>query len=284
MQSYSSGYVQGRRTRVIVKGDAHMPPVLFLHGIGRSLEDWEPQFSAYRHAGYRVIALDLPGNGFSERLPTITTLGMLARSVVETLDVIGETRRLHVLGHSLGGAVAMQLLTLRPERVATLVLCSSVGFGSETHPMLRLAATPFIGSLATRCTTRASARMIERLLYADQSLATKERIDHALTLARQPDTGVVTYETARSGGTIRGIRPEWREKLLDDVSLRPRPTLIVWGDRDRILPVKQLDAAQQFLPHAQVHVFRNVGHMPQVEVAREFAQLTLNFLQSHAIA
>jgi pimeloyl-ACP methyl ester carboxylesterase len=284
MQSIKSVDVKDRRTRVLIEGGADRPPILLLHGIGRSLEDWEPQFSLLRQAGYRVIALDLPGNGFSARLPTSTTLRGLAQSVFETLDVIGETRRLHVMGNSLGRAVALQMLTLDPDRVATLVLASSAGFGSEVHPILRLVATPVLGALATRYSSRASARMHERRLYVDRSLATDERIDHALNIARQSDTGVVLHETARSLATVRGVRSEWREELMANVSRHLRPTLIVWGERDRILPAKQIDAAHRLLPHARVHLFEAVSHMPQVEAAVRFAELTVDFLRSQAAA
>jgi pimeloyl-ACP methyl ester carboxylesterase len=282
MQSVKYFDVKGRRTRVLVAGDANGHPILLLHGIGRSLEDWEPQFSRYRHAGYRVVALDLPGSGFSDRLHTSTTLCGLAQSVVETLDVIGEPGRLHVMGNSLGGAVGLRLLTLDPDRVATLVLADSGGFGSELHPVLRLIATPVLGSLATRYITRAGARMIERLLYVDRSLVTDERIDRALTFARRSGNRVVLHETARSLSTFRGVRSEWRDELMADVSKHLRPTLIAWGDSDRILPAKQTEAAHRLLPHARVRLFKGVGHMPQVESAEKFADLTLDFLRSHA--
>ena len=281
MQSIKYFDVKGRRTRVLVAGDVNGHPILLLHGIGRSLEDWEPQFSRYQHAGYRVVALDLPGSGFSDRLHTSTTLCGLAQSVVETLDVIGEAGRLHVMGNSLGGAVGLRLLTLDPDRVATLVLANSGGFGSELHPVLRLIATPVLGSLATRYITRAGVQMIERLLYVDRSLVTDERIDLALKLARRSRNRVVLHETARSVSTIRGVRSEWRDELIADVSKHLRPTLIVWGDSDRILPAKQTEAAQRLLPHARVHLFKGVGHMPQVECAEKFADLTLDFLRSH---
>jgi pimeloyl-ACP methyl ester carboxylesterase len=222
MHTIESIYVKGRRTRVLIEGDVHQTPIVLLHGVGRSLEDWQPQFLPFRQAGYRVIAPDLPGSGFSDRLPVPTTLPGLAQGVLETLDVIGETRRLHVMGNSMGGAVALQLLALDPDRVATLNLVSSAGC-----------------ALATRYTNRTSARMHERRLYVDRSLATDERVDRALTLARQSGTRAVVHESARSLASIRGARPEWRDELLRNVCQYPRPTLIVWGDRDRIVPGKQ---------------------------------------------
>ena len=93
--------VGGRRTRVRIEGDSQSPPVLLLHGIGRSLEDWAPQYP--RLAGsHRVIALDVAGFGFSDRLTERSTLKALAQSVIDTLDALGERRPLHVVGNSLG--------------------------------------------------------------------------------------------------------------------------------------------------------------------------------------
>jgi pimeloyl-ACP methyl ester carboxylesterase len=272
--------VKDRHVRVRVEGNTAEPPVLLLHGLGRSLEDWVPQHD--RLAGYRTIALDMPGFGFSDRPSGSITLPVFAQGVLDTLNVLGERRPLHVMGNSLGGAVALQLLVLEPQRVATLVLVNSAGFGRKIHPLIRLMAVPVIGGLATRVTTRASARMIERTIFADPSLVTNERIDHALEIARQSDTGAVVHETARLLGTSRGIRQEWRKKLITEASNHQRPTLIVWGDRDRILPAHQLEAACQLLPHAQHHLFAGTGHMPQIESADEFAELALDFIRSSA--
>ncbi|MGV9801380.1 alpha/beta fold hydrolase [Mycobacterium sp. NPDC003449] len=272
--------VEGRRARVRVEGEPDRTPILMLHGIARSLEDWEPQFTRYRDAGFRVIAVDLPGSGFSDRLPGKTALPGLAQGVVATLDAMGEVRPAHVVGSSLGGACALQILTMAPDRVASLILVGSAGFGAEVHPVLRMMATPIIGRLAARYPTRASARMIEETLYVDKSLVTDEAIDLALLLARVPGSGEVFHETARSLATIRGTRPEWRNKLLAGVLKHPRLTLIVWGDGDRVLPSTQMDVAHRIFPHAQAHLLEGVGHLPQLEAPDQFAQITLDFVRS----
>ena len=177
--------VNGRRTRIRIEGDPANPPMLLLHGVGRSLDDWAPQYP--RLAGsHLVIALDIPGFGFSTRSPDTTTLEVLARGVIETLDALGERRPLHVIGNSLGGAIALQLLVLDPDRVASLALINSAGFDAKVALVLRLLATPVVGRVATRRTTRASALLIERMLYADPKLATKERIEHALAITANP--------------------------------------------------------------------------------------------------
>ena len=269
--------VLGRRTRVRLEGDPDSPPVLLLHGIGRSLEDWGPQYPRLAGA-HRVIALDLPGSGFSARAPEPTTLEVLARGVLETLDTLGERRPLHVIGNSLGGAVAMQLLVLDPARVASLVLVDSAGFGAEVALALRLLAVPVLGELAGRRTTRGGARMLERLIFADRTLATTARIEHALAIAGQPDTSTVVLETTRALATFRGVKPAWRAQLTAAVAQHPRPTLVVWGDRDRIVPARHLDEARRVLPHAETQLFTNAGHMPQLECPDDFAARVLAFI------
>ncbi|MGV0991231.1 MAG: alpha/beta fold hydrolase [Mycobacterium sp.] len=269
--------VDGRRVRVRVDGDPSHPPVLLVHGIGRSLEDWDPQYERLA-AGHRVIAVDVPGFGFSDRPDGPITLSAFAKGVLGAVDVLGETRPLHVVGNSLGGAIAMQILANRPERVASLALIDPAGFGSEVTMLLRMLTLPVIGPLSTRRPTRASAKLLERTIFADPALATKARIDHALAIGGQPHTGAVMRETAVHLGTARGVRPGWRRQLAAFAAQHPRPTLVMWGDRDRVLPAHHLDEARRVFPHAETHLLPGIGHMPQIECPDEFADLMLPFL------
>lgn len=273
--------VKGRPTRVRVDGHPDMPPILLLHGIGRSLEDWAPQHR--RLDVFRTIALDLPGFGFSARPSRPMSLRALTDAVLETLDVLGEHRPLHLVGNSVGGAVGLQLLTLQPQRVASLTLANSAGFGSEANWMLRLLATPVLGGLLARHPTRTTARMLERTIFADPCLATTRRVDHTLTIARQrPDAGSALHELACELGTPRGFRSRWRKNLITQASRHRVPTLIVWGERDKILPAAHLSNARELLPHARAHLFMGTGHMPQIERPDEFAELVLDFIASQA--
>ncbi|RNL62717.1 alpha/beta fold hydrolase [Nocardioides marmoriginsengisoli] len=271
--------VDGRRTRVRVDGDPANPPVLLLHGIGRSLEDWAPQFPRLS-GSYRLISIDLPGSGFSERSTSRASLSVLANGALATLDAIGQHEPVHVIGVSLGGAVAQQLFTLAPDRVASLVLVTSAGFGKEVALPLRLLSTLSVGRFLASRTTPFSARLAERMLFVNPELVTEARIDHALAIARQPDTGEVTWETANALATLRGLRPEWQEALSNRIAAERKPTLVIWGDRDRILPARHLDEAQRRLPHASSHLFTGVGHMPQIECPDEFASVVMTFLDN----
>ncbi|MBB3606178.1 pimeloyl-ACP methyl ester carboxylesterase [Mycolicibacterium sp. BK556] len=269
--------VDGRRTRIRVDGDPDNPPVLLVHGIGRSMEDWAPQYEQLARS-YRTIAVDVPGFGFSERTREAITLPALARGVTETLDTLGETRPVHVVGNSLGGAIAQRLLADQPERVASLALINSAGFGSEVTLLLRMLTMPVLGPMSTRKPNRMSAVLFERAIHADKAVATKERIDHAHAVGSQPGAGAVMREAALALGTPRGVKPQWRRELAAAVARTPRPTLIMWGTQDRILPAHHIDEAMRVYPHAEVHLLNGVGHMPQIECPKRFADLLLPFL------
>jgi pimeloyl-ACP methyl ester carboxylesterase len=270
--------VGGLRTRVRLQGDPAARPVVLLHGIGRSLEDWDPQFDLLAD-GHRLIAMDLPGFGYSQRRPGPATLRSLAAGVLATLDALGETRRVHLVGNSLGGVVSMQILGDAPERVASLVLVNSGGFGKEVTYLLRMLAVPGLGKLLLRRPTRLSSLQVERALYVDKSLATRERVAHALKLGREPGAAAFMAEMTRGLGTVRGINAEWRRELLDAARQEYRPMLIIWGDKDQILPSHHFNVARQTFPAAKHHMFPDTGHMPQIERPKEFAELVRHFLE-----
>lgn len=269
--------VQGRRVRVRVAGPPECPPVVLIHGIGRTLEDWAEQFPRLS-SSCRLIALDMPGCGFSQRAPQPTTRTVLAQAVVDVLNELGESRPVHLVGNSLGGAVAMQVAVLEPSRVASLVLVASAGFGTEVALALRLLAVPLIGEALTVRLPRWSARVSERMLFADPRIATEARVDHALAVSRQPATGSVMLEIARSLATLSGVSAAWRTDLLRAAADLKLPTLLVWGDRDRVLPHTHLQTARAAFPQAEAELFQGVGHMPQIEVPDAFAERLLDFL------
>ncbi|MEH0974503.1 alpha/beta fold hydrolase [Micromonospora sp. CPCC 205546] len=265
--------VDGRRVCHRVDGDG--PPVLLLHGIGRTLRDFTELHELLAER-FRVHSVDLPGYGGSLPMARPCTLPALGEFAAHYLDAVGVEKPVHVVGNSLGGAVAMRLAASEPARVASLTLVNSAGFGREVTIALRLLALRPLGRLLLR-PTRWAAHRAERSLYHDPALATAERVAHALAVARQPYAARVMLETARSLGTFRGVSPQWREELLAEVERLDVPTLVVWGDRDLILPAAHLDAARSRLPRARTHLFADCGHMPQIECAEEFHRLLVDF-------
>ncbi|WP_216327602.1 alpha/beta fold hydrolase [Deinococcus aestuarii] len=267
--------VGGVRTRFAVQGDG--PPLLLLHGIGRSLEDWSANVAPLA-ARHRVYALDLIGFGYTDKPDVPYTLGGLARFAVHFLDAVGETRPVVLMGNSLGGAVAQRFAVAYPERTRALVLVNSAGFGPEVAAVLRALSVPRLGELLLQPTAR-NARQTVRSLFHDRTFATEERVAQALDLSRQPHAARAFLRVLRDLGDWRGVKAAWREELQERLARQGVPTLIIWGDRDVILPARLLEAARRYHPHARTHLFQATGHVPQLERAETFNRLVLDFLQ-----
>ncbi|MFR9779864.1 alpha/beta fold hydrolase [Micromonospora sp. MS34] len=264
--------VAGRRVRYRVSGDG--PPVVLLHGIGRTLDDFADQHHGLAR-DHRVVSVDLPGHGGSAPLDVPHTLPTLASAVTDALDAVGVTGPAHLVGNSLGGALAMRLAVDDPSRAASLVLVNSAGFGREVTFALRLLALPFARLLLRP--HPAIARRTERAIFHDPAYVTEARIATALAAAREPHAARVMLEVVRSLGTWRGVRPQWRAELLDAVAALDLPTLVVWGERDLVLPVRHLTNARTRFPQARTHLFPDTGHMPQIEQAADFEALVRRF-------
>ena len=269
--------VDGIRVRCRDEGDRRHPPVVLLHGIGRSLDDWTGLYERLAPDN-RVISLDLPGFGLSERMPGRYTMESLARFVLAALDALGEHRPVDLVGNSLGGAIALKISALEPQRVRSLVLANSAGFGQEVTLALRLLAIRPLGRHLMKDTSRKAAYRTERALFFDKRFVTEERLDHAQAVLANPGYVDVLLAVAGHFGTFRGVRRSWRTRLLRSVAAQRTPTLVVWGDEDRVLPASHLEHARRVLPHAEFHLFERCGHMPQIEREDEFETLVRDFL------
>ncbi|WP_084599034.1 alpha/beta fold hydrolase [Actinoplanes subtropicus] len=265
------------RGRVRYRDEGHGTPVVLVHGIGRSLEDWIELHNLLRGRGFRVVSVDLAGYGESEPLQVLHDLPALAHFLADFAEAVGIREPAHLVGNSLGGAVAMQLSAQAPERVRSLVLANSAGFGRAVALPIRLMSVRPLGRLLLSRPSLASARRVELSFFHDPALATDDRVHLGYRLALRPHGTRVFLETAGSLGTILGARAAWRRALLAAVVARRVPTLVVWGDDDKIVPFAQLGAAGRYLPYARTHLFPDTGHMPQIERAEEFADLVTGF-------
>ena len=277
--------VAGRPVRIRLSGPEEAPPVVLLHGIGRSLEDWSAAHELLAR-DHRVLSTDLPGFGLSPAGPEKPGLGAFARAVVGVLDAVGEERPVHLMGNSLGGAVAMTVAAEHPERVASLLLANSAGFGREANvsplPMLwaALSRLPLVGR-RFRPLARAAAVRSNRNCFFDPALATPELLRHAARVGAQPDFRATFLGTYRSIGLpVVGVLPGWRRALLERIRASGLPVLVLWGDADAVLPAHHAEAAAAALPGARLHVFPDTGHMPQIERTAELVALAREFVAS----
>lgn len=280
--------VNGVPLRVRISGPEDGTPILLIHGIARSLEDWTEAQDLLAER-FRVISTDLPGFGYSRRGRERPSLPAFGRAMAALLDAAGVTEPVHVMGNSLGGGVSMALAVDHPGRVASITLVNSVGFGSEANisalPMAYgvLAALPGLsGTFGPRA--RAAGADTIRDLFWDRELATVEQLRHAGKLAKQPDFRATFLGTAATlGAPVVGVRAGWRRDLVSRVAASGIPVLVVWGDDDRILPPKHLKAAGKLIPGSRTHLFADTGHMPQVERPAEFAAVVGEFVDQVAL-
>jgi len=251
-------------------------PVLLVHGFGASVEWWERNAAALA-TRHRVYALDLPGFGRSEQLPETPSLPMAAGFLQRFLDAV-DAPRAHVVANSMGGLIALQLSVHYPGAVDRLVLVSPAGFARQIHWVFRLLPLPVLGRWLVRPGRRKLEALHRRFIHGDSSWLTADWLDRIHALERLPGAAQMLFDVARIGVNLGGIRADILEPLHQALSHLTAPTLIVWGDRDRLVPPGQAQIGQQLLPNAQIQIFPGCGHCPQLECAAEFNELLLAFL------
>jgi 4,5:9,10-diseco-3-hydroxy-5,9,17-trioxoandrosta-1(10),2-diene-4-oate hydrolase len=257
-------------------------PLVFVHGLSGCWMNWLEQLPvlARRH---RVVTLDLPGFGYSpmprhDRPASELTIAGYARLLDRLLDELGIDAAA-VVGNSMGGFVAAELAIAFPRRVERLVLISAAG----------------VSTAGNHATTRAlpSLRRLETVL-AGTSAWVASKSDTVARRARLRDAlmYVVARHPARLPATLvaeqlRGAgKPGFLQALQSilDYDIRERlpeiacPTLIVWGDRDRLIPVRDADVFEQLIPGSRKVIFENTGHVAMLERPAAFNALLADFL------
>ncbi|MEX1140926.1 MAG: alpha/beta fold hydrolase [Thermoleophilaceae bacterium] len=268
--------LHGHRTVYRTAGSG--PAVVLIHGMVNSSRHWERV--ALRLAGsYRVVAPDLIGHGDSATPRGDHSLGAHAASIRDLLATIGIDRAT-IVGHSLGGGVAMQFFYQFPQRTERLALVSSGGLGHEVSPLLRGAALPGASTLL-RAVTR--PRLVGAIAGAGGRLRERghskgvyfEAVARALAPLQDPGSRRAFLETLRSVIDVHGQRVSARDRLY---LLGDMPTLIVWGERDRTIPIEHGRDAHGAIPHCRFETLPRAAHFPHLEDPDALAAVLADFL------
>lgn len=251
-------------------------PVVLIHGIGASVEEFLTCLEALA-AEHRVYALDLPGHGRTDKPEKFSyLLPDMARFVEKFIHQM-DLGKVHLIGHSMGGAVSLSLTMQFPERVKRLVLVSSAGLGREVAGVFRLASLPIVGELLTRPQPPNRANwggvVYDTAVITDAAL----QIDYENRLL--PGAQRAFLKTVRSNVNVIGQRRAITQPILAGLTAIQSPTLLVWGREDGIVPVNHAESAVKQIPNARLHVFEKCKHAPILEKPDEFNRLAVDFLR-----
>jgi pimeloyl-ACP methyl ester carboxylesterase len=272
--------VMGLRTRVLTAGaEGHGTPVVLIHGVGGWAENWRDVMEPISASGRRAIAVDLPGFGESEAPGRVAHFGpndpYYARFVLSLMDVL-ELPAAHLVGSSMGGAVAYMAAVTAPQRARSLTLVASGGLGKDIALFLRIATLPGIITLARLVGKPKQAREVLRTCFFDAS-----RIPETLYAESERygfDSFPEFVRALRSGVTVRGVRGRLHERWVARAGEYRGPVLVVWGREDAVLPLHHLSGAKDLFPQAEVRIIERCGHLPMIERTDEFLAATLPFL------
>jgi pimeloyl-ACP methyl ester carboxylesterase len=255
------------------------PVLLLVHGLAGSSTTWREVMPALAER-YTVIAPDLPGHGESDKPRQDYSLGAHA-NVLRDLLIALDIERATVVGQSLGGGVAMQLAYQHPRCCERLVLVSSGGLGEEVSLLLRALTfpgveylTPVIFPSFVRDTGNAISRRLRTLGLRAPGIEEKWRAYVSLT---DPETRHAFLRTLRAVVDATGQTVSAHDRLYLASQL---PTLIVWGERDRIIPVAHAYDAHAAIPGSTLTLFEESGHFPHTEEPGRFVEALVEFVDS----
>lgn len=256
------------------------PVVLLVHGMAGRSATWKPTMELLAEH-FTVIAPDLPGHGRSDKPRTDYSLGAYATFLRDLLLELGHDRAT-VVGQSLGGGIVMQFAYQHPEFCERLVLVSAGGLGDEVSPLLRALTFPlidyvmpvaFIPAIGTGITAVANLFSKIGLRPSPQTV----QMFNAYDSLSDGDTRTAFLHTLRSVVDLQGQRVSAMDRLYLAAHI---PTLIIWGDHDRIIPVQHAYDAHAAVPGSRLEIFEGAGHFPHVEDPVRFARVLRDFMNS----
>jgi pimeloyl-ACP methyl ester carboxylesterase len=269
--------LHGHRVNFNIAGQG--PAVVLIHGVAGRAAQWDKtvQLLAEHHT---VVAPDLLGHGDSAKPRGDYSLGAHASGIRDLLVAL-KIERASVVGHSLGGGIAMQFAYQFPERCERLVLVSSGGLGSEVHVLLRAATLPgseFVLPLLAHPRVVDVASVIPRALGR---LGLRTRVD-----LEEMARGYQSLSNAEARNafihTLRGVIDPTGQRInaSDRLYLASKmPSLVVWGCRDRIIPVEHAQPAHNAMPGSRLELFEDAGHFPHLDDPLRFARTLEAFVQ-----
>ena len=259
--------------------EAGAPVLLLIHGMAGSSVTWRAVAPALAKR-YTVVAPDLLGHGASAKPRHDYSLGTFASGLRDLLATL-RIERATLVGQSLGGGVAMQLAYQHPERCERLVLVCSGGLGPEVSLILRILTFPgaeYLGPVLFPSFVRQRGNAVSRrLAHLGVRAPHAEEEWRSYASLTDPETRRAFVRTLRAVVDVRGQTVSAHDRLYLSSHL---PTLIMWGQHDRIIPVAHAHAAHEAIPGSRLELFAHSGHYPHVEEPMRFIEVLSDFLET----
>ena len=236
-------------------GSRDHPALILIHGFGSSLHSWDAWAEDLMDR-YRVLRFDLPGSGLSPPDQTGLYTDARAFELIEAVMARDGAERVTLIGHSLGGRIAWSYAARFPDRVDQLILISPDGYESPFFRYNQPARIPIIARLAPYFLPRPVVYLALRRAYGSQASPDAATLSRYYDLIMQPGARQALLERMRQ--TIL-TNPD---RVLPGLQV---PTLLVWGEEDRIIPIDNADDYLRALPQARLIRFNHIGHLPQEE-------------------
>jgi len=270
--------IHGKRLKYRIGGKG--PLLLLIHGMAGSATTWKQVMPALSEQ-FTVLAPDLLGHGDSDKEKGDYSLGAMASTLRDLIVGLGY-KRATVVGQSYGGGIALQFAYQYPERCERLVLVDAGGLGKEVNPLLRMLTLP--GSEAVLLV--ACAPPVRRIVEAIGRIAFRKKLQSNTVIPE-------LWRSYASLGSVEGRRAFLRtlRAVIDprgqSVSAHDKlylaagmPTLIIWGEDDRIIPVEHAYAAHKVIAGSWLEIIEGVGHYPHCEAPERFVTALTEFIES----
>src|SRR5262249_35871049 len=252
-------------------------PLLLLHGLNGCVENWRLNIGRLA-VHHRVFALDGPGHGLSQPDDRSLQLDFMRDLLEAFVQALG-LERVSIVALSGGGLVALKLALDKPALLDRLVLADAAGLGRGIHPRMRIFALlppPPPGLMNRRLSREGLRTWVQLAFFANPARLTEPMLDDFYNNLGRPHTMRTASLLMRWGINLFGQKNTFTGRLRHIKT----PTLIVWGQQDKLIPIRHGRRAAQLIPNARLVVFDPCGHLPMLEHPAKFNQAVLEFLSS----
>ncbi|MGB1316717.1 MAG: alpha/beta fold hydrolase, partial [Flavobacteriales bacterium] len=259
----NSNFINWKGAKIHYKDEGTGTPLMMVHGFAGSFTNWTP-LSEFFKDDYRIVTIDLPGFGLSEfpdleSEPTYTDLySDYVRFIIDTLHLDSVT----IIGNSLGGYVSCEVALRHPEKIEKLVLINSAGYDLDKigKIFIRLSRTPIFGWIFSK-----------GIPY----ILSKRAVENSVSVEVKEENVKIFHELLNRKETINTVSRLGGSGQLADTSRFSRieqPTLIIWGEEDKVIPVKHADLFHAAIKKSRVVIYSDLGHVPMMEDPPRVAQ------------